>query len=100
MMFEVCYNQVKPVYCNTFVRGGESRESMALMGYLSCYVGVLLRKKLVIYTSNDKKDALVAFLEYYNIPNVSVVSSPETNQVEWSSSKADMRSSSKKGPFL
>jgi len=97
---ELSYNQNRPLYCNTFVRGGQPREAMALFGYLSCYFGVFLQKKLTIYTSNHKKDALVDFLPYYEIPHVTVVSSPEPLYEERSASKASFSTPSKKSPFL
>lgn len=73
---------------------------MSLLGYLSCYIGVFLQKKLVIYTSNHKREALTAFLEYYSIPHVTVVSSPEPKSGELSVSISRASTSSKKSPFL
>jgi hypothetical protein len=46
---------------------------MALFGYLSCFIGVYLEKKLFIYTSSIKKKILDAFISTHNINLVTVI---------------------------
>lgn len=52
--FEIIFGRNKPLFKNEFMRGGNPKEIMILLGLLVSYASILCKKRVIVYTSDQK----------------------------------------------
>lgn len=78
--FEIIFGRNKPLFKNEFMRGGNPKDIMMLIGVLVSYASILCKKKVIVYTSDQRSETINKACKFYGLENVTALSGMQSTE--------------------